>query len=126
MRTKHCGLWFGLAAFVLSVIPMEAGAESGLDLATLNVHPETKMWVNPTWRGRAAGVEIETGKVFGRNAFATVQEAINAAVPSGTVVISPGSYTGIRANKSLTLFPRFHRLFWNRYSQRRGVRDLNG
>jgi len=92
MRTKHCGLWFGLAAFVLSVIPMEAGAESGLDLATLNVHPETKMWVNPTWRGRAAGVEIETGKVFGRNAFAEgVGEALQPVelAPAWYVVLEP-------------------------------------
>ena len=83
MRAKHCGLWFVFAALSMTGVRIEAGngsqAITGLDLATLSVHPEAKMWVSRAWDGRAAGVEIETGKVFGRNAFATVQEAIDAS-----------------------------------------------
>ena len=71
MRVKHCGLLFICAALSLAVVRTEATNESqpasGMDLATLNVHPETKMWADPTWRGRSAGEEIETGKVEGLN-----------------------------------------------------------
>ena len=64
------------------------------------------MWVSRSWDGRAAGVEIETGKVLGvatHSSYGATKRAIDASASGGTVVISPGSYTDIRASKSVVI-----------------------
>uniref|UniRef100_A0A832I3Y7 T9SS type A sorting domain-containing protein n=1 Tax=Eiseniibacteriota bacterium TaxID=2212470 RepID=A0A832I3Y7_UNCEI len=51
------------------------------------------VYANDDWTGAAPGVEVAPGRWIGHNAFATVQDAVTAAVPGGTVHVLDGTYT---------------------------------
>ena len=77
---------------------IEAKILHGLDDATLGIvnygqftGSYSEMWVDDNWAGTTPGTPVE-GHWFGTNAFATVQEAINAVVVPGTVNIAAGAY----------------------------------
>ncbi len=50
------------------------------------------VYVDDDWAGTGAGVEVEPGKIFGTNAFATVQNGYDAVAAGGTVQIAAGLY----------------------------------
>jgi hypothetical protein len=71
-----------------------------------------EVWVDDDWFGTTPGVEVETGKFFGVNAFAYIQDAIDSVEDGGTIYIANGTYNMssswdgkryIHINKSLTL-----------------------
>ena len=51
------------------------------------------VYANGAWAGSGQGVEVAPGRFFGFNAFATVQTAVNAAIPGGTVEVAAGTFT---------------------------------
>jgi flagellar hook capping protein FlgD/cohesin domain-containing protein len=50
------------------------------------------LFVDDDWATAGVGSEVESGKFIGYNAFATIQDAVNAAVPGGTINVAGGSY----------------------------------
>ena len=52
----------------------------------------TVVYVDDNWAGSADGTEVEPGKYFGGNAFATVEDGV-AGVAGSTVNVAPGTYT---------------------------------
>jgi len=57
-----------------------------------------EVWVNDDWVGTTVGTEVESGKIFGDNAFATIQEGVSAVDVGGTVSVAAGEY-----NENLTI-----------------------
>ncbi|MDA3815101.1 MAG: Ig-like domain repeat protein, partial [Patescibacteria group bacterium] len=52
----------------------------------------SEIYVDARWAGKEDGEEVEDEKVFGINAFATIQEGINAVSDGGTVNVVAGTY----------------------------------
>jgi hypothetical protein len=64
----------------------------------------SEVWVDDDWTGLPPGYEVELGKFIGYNAFAKIQDGINAVTPGGIVHVYPGTYTEqLIINKSLSL-----------------------
>ncbi len=64
------------------------------DVYVLDFEPATDpLYVDGTWAGSGVGSEIAPGRWYGYNAFATVQDAVNAAIPGGTIHVAAGTYT---------------------------------
>ena len=82
------------------------GADSSApELFTITVQgAPTVIWVNPAWAGLNYG-DNPSGPAtfFGVDAFATLQDAINAAQPGATILLSADTFAGATVNKSLTL-----------------------
>ena len=83
---------------------IEAKVLHGLDDAALGVVNYGQMagtysdiWVDDNWAGTTPGAPVD-GHWFGANAFATIQQAINAVVVPGTVNVAAGAY-----NEALTV-----------------------
>lgn len=55
--------------------------------------PAPVVWVDDDWAGLPLGSVVDGGKYLGYNAFATVQEGINAVKPGGQVQVHPGTYS---------------------------------
>lgn len=53
--------------------------------------PPSEVWVNDDWVGTVPWTEVEPGKFFGYNAFATIQDGIDA-VAGSTVNVAAGTY----------------------------------
>jgi len=51
------------------------------------------VYADDNWVGAAPGVEASPGRFIGFNAFPTIQGAVDAAIPSGTVNVLAGTYT---------------------------------
>ena len=51
------------------------------------------LYVDDDWAPAGVGSEVAPGKFIGYNAFAKIQDAVNAAIPSGTINVAAGSYT---------------------------------
>jgi len=91
------------------------GDYNGSDTVDMGVDeywaPPNEVWVDIDWLGTSADTEVEPGKFFGYNAFASVEDGIGAVVPGGMVNVAAGTYsttnTGetfpITIDKSLTL-----------------------
>jgi len=63
-----------------------------------------EIWVDDGWTGLPPGYEVEPGKFIGYNAFAKIQDAINAVTSEGTIIVYEGTYyENIIVNKPLTL-----------------------
>lgn len=56
-----------------------------------SIEAPSEVWVDDDWAGSSNGDIVGDGKVFGYNAFATIQEGIDA-VQGSTVYIAPGIY----------------------------------
>jgi hypothetical protein len=71
------------------------------------VTPPTTVYVNATWAGLAVGVDPDgTGSAdgIGYNAFATIQDGLNAVASGGTVYVAAGTYAeNVLVNKPVTL-----------------------
>ncbi|WP_337176111.1 PKD domain-containing protein [Paludisphaera sp.] len=62
------------------------------------------MFVDDDWAGTVAGTDLGGGKVFGANAFATIQSAIGKAVAEDEIHVAEGTYTGaVTISKQLTI-----------------------
>ena len=61
-----------------------------------------EVWVDDNWAGTTPGTEVEPGKYFGFNAFAKIQDGIDAVCGS-VVNVAPGTYeeNPTTTNKSL-------------------------
>ena len=64
-----------------------------------------EVWVDDNWTGSAPGTEVATGKFFGHNAFAKVQDGVTNVLSGGTVHVEAGTYAeaNISVNKAVTL-----------------------
>jgi hypothetical protein len=64
----------------------------------------SEVWVDDDWAGLPPGYEVEPGKFIGYNAFAKIQDGINAVAENGVVHVYPGTYAEqLIINKSLSL-----------------------
>jgi len=65
----------------------------------------SEIWIDDDWSGNSVGDDLGDGKIFGYNAFATIQEGIDAVAESGTVDVAVGTYTEqlTIVDKALTL-----------------------
>jgi hypothetical protein len=52
----------------------------------------SQVWVDDDWVGTSCGTVVEPGKVFCANAFAVIQDGVDAVNPGGTVNIRDGLY----------------------------------
>src|SRR5262249_39343629 len=73
----------------------------------LDVVQPTTVYVDDTWTGTAVGTNPANdpigGLVFGYNAFADIQSAINQVATGGTVVVFGGFYAApVNVNKALS------------------------
>ncbi|MDD4382957.1 MAG: fibronectin type III domain-containing protein [Candidatus Shapirobacteria bacterium] len=59
---------------------------------------KSEVWVDDNWVGTSANTEVESGKIFGYNAFATIQSGVSAVDVEGTVNVAAGEY-----NENLTI-----------------------
>lgn len=75
-------------------ITLTGGAEYIIDLEDF----ADPLYVDDDWTGSTIGQEVSTGKFFGWNSFATIQDAINNAQVSGTINVFPGTYDDDEAN----------------------------
>lgn len=65
---------------------------------------KSEVWVDDDWAGTTANTEVALGKIFGYNAFATIQEGVSSVDVGGTVNVAAGTYTEqISITKSITL-----------------------
>lgn len=92
-RTALLALAFALAGPVAG-----AGARAAPE-------PGAQVFVDRAWSGVAAGREVAAGRFAGLDAFATIQAAVDAAPPGGTVNVAAGTYVEqvVIAGKNLTL-----------------------
>lgn len=51
------------------------------------------LYVDDNWAAAGVGTEVAPGKFMGHNAFAKVQDAVNVAIPNGTINVAAGTYT---------------------------------
>ena len=51
------------------------------------------LYVDDDWAAAGVGTEVASGRFMGWNAFAKVQDAVNAAIPGGTIHVAAGTYT---------------------------------
>jgi len=74
------------------------------DMATAQILTLDEVWVNDDWAGYPPGYEVEPGKFIGYNAFAKVQDGINAVNEKGMVHVYAGVYAeNVLIEKSITI-----------------------
>ncbi|MDA8744149.1 tandem-95 repeat protein [Rubripirellula amarantea] len=122
------GTFNGLAegsVVMVSGLPMTISYMGGVDSndVVLTIAQPTDVWVNDTWseqsndsggtavfvesgdvvQGDGLDDEAISGKTFGYNAFATLQEAVDAVAEGGTVHVLNGTYDEVvTINRSMT------------------------
>jgi hypothetical protein len=80
--------WPAFSGYIDAItIALNTGDSYVIDLESFT----DPVYVDDDWVGLAPGVEVEPGKFFGFNAFATVQEGVNN-VSGSTVYIAAGTY----------------------------------
>lgn len=109
----HCCIQYGFIPNMTS--PMTAYVDDlTINGFTYNFEPKSEIWANDDWNttspwARVAlegwhGGEAVDGHMFGKDAFATIQDAIDAVAKGGTVHVHDGTYDEqVVIGKSLTL-----------------------
>jgi hypothetical protein len=54
--------------------------------------PTDPLYVDGAWSAAVPGVEVAPGRFAAHNAFGTIQDAVTAALPGGTVHVAAGTY----------------------------------
>ena len=54
---------------------------------------KSEVWIDDNWVGTSANTEVASGKIFGYNAFATIQSGVSAVDVGGTVNVAAGEYS---------------------------------
>jgi len=63
-----------------------------------------EVWVDDDWAGSAEGEEVESGKYFNFNAFASIQDAVDVVAATGQVHVASGLYgEQVAIDKSLSI-----------------------
>ena len=82
----------GWASFAGYIDAIEVNLTTG-DTFVIDLESKTDpVYVDDSWAGTAPGVEVEPGKFFGWNAFATIADGI-ANVSGSSVYVAAGTYT---------------------------------
>lgn len=84
----------GVGGVVLATYPTYAWnvVQAALDEVSLTELSKSTVWVDASWVGTATNTEVAPGKIYGYNAFATIQAGINAVAAGGTVNVAAGLY----------------------------------
>ena len=62
------------------------------------------IWVDDNWAGMDPGEEIDSNKIFGGNAFATIQEGVDVAEAGAVIHVMAGNYVeSVSVTKSVNL-----------------------
>ena len=78
--------------FIISVVAILLISLAGIPCPVSAQTPLlSEVWVDDDWDGYSSGTEVE-GHIIGTDAFATIQEGIDAVTPSGTVNVAAGTY----------------------------------
>jgi len=64
----------------------------------------SEVWVDDDWADLPPGYEVEPGKFIGYNAFAKIQDGVNAIAEGGTVHVYEGTYSGAIIDKNVKLY----------------------
>jgi len=88
-----------IALVILLVITSVLAAPTWAD------SPPSVVKVDDDWAGAAPGDEVLPGWIFGYNAFATIQDGVNAVADGGKVIVHEGTYEEqvVVDGKNLTL-----------------------
>jgi parallel beta-helix repeat protein len=62
------------------------------NLNTFTKSNGSEVWVDDDWSGTVNGATVD-GHTFGTDAFATIQDGVDAVLPGGTVYVANGTYT---------------------------------
>jgi len=98
------GSWVTAAAFDLTKTRVAVGIDAGgggtlcFTAPTADGVDLSNVYVDDDWAGTDPNVEVESGKFFGLNAFAAIQDGIDAVTTGGTVDVYPGTYNQDEAN----------------------------
>lgn len=66
---------------------------------TVTAYSQTSpVYIDKAWAGNAIGTVVGTDKIYGSNAFSTIQKGITAVITGGTVNVYPGTYNQDEAN----------------------------
>ena len=85
-------------------LSVELGTDGNLVADAMAFINLNEIYVDDSWSRKIAGEEVGTDKVYGINAFDTIQEGIDAVSSGGTVNVAAGTYTEqVVINKNLTL-----------------------
>jgi len=60
---------------------------------------QSAVYVDDSWAASAAGATVGNGYTFGTNAFAAIQDGIDAVDAGGTVYVYPGTYSETATNR---------------------------
>jgi len=84
----------GVAGIMLATYPTLDWdiVQVAVDDISLTELSKAEVWVDDDLAGSAVNTEIEAGKIFGYNVFATIQAGVNAVSTGGTVNIAAGTY----------------------------------
>jgi hypothetical protein len=97
---------YNLVAGNTVTLSVEAGTNGNLSSDALAFVGLSDIYVDDNWAGDIVGHDLGGGKIFGINAFATIQNGINAVSTGGTINVASGTYVEIGQiliNKSITL-----------------------
>lgn len=72
----------------------------------VDLQGHTDVFVDDDWATAVPGTNLGSGKIFGSNAFATIQAAVDAVAEGGTVNVAEGTYViteVLTVNKDITI-----------------------
>ncbi len=85
-------------------LSVEASTSGNLAADAIAFVGMSEIYVDASWAGDITGADLGGGKIFGINAFATIQDGINAVSSGGTVNVAAGNYAeNPNISKNITL-----------------------